>query len=159
MLISLCLSLLQSYDTKEPKTKFLSLKFFRGGGYNSLIINTMKNLFLHIFHLTDYQAVTRMTNQYLGKQRKTLIFCVLYKWSKKKGQKRRKRHKGRKRSLGQQLIVSSPKSHMSLQSIESLISLKPLRFLISLKFPNLLCPSRLCCLFCLSIILFAQNLL
>ena len=79
----MCLSLLQSYDTKEPKTKFLSLEFFRGGGDNALIISTMKKSFLCIFHPVDYQVVTRITKQYLGKVRKTLIFCILQTLVKK----------------------------------------------------------------------------
>ena len=77
MLIRLCLSLLQSYETKEPKTKLLSLEFFRGEGDNTLIINTMTNLFLHIFHLADYQAVTNTMKYKYGNLRKTLIFCIL----------------------------------------------------------------------------------
>jgi hypothetical protein len=51
------------------KTKFLSLEFFRGGGYNSLIINTMKNPFLRIFHLSDYQEVTTAVKGKAGKSR------------------------------------------------------------------------------------------
>lgn len=77
MLIRLCLSLLQSYDTKEPKTKFLSLEFFRGEGDNALIINTMTNLFLRIFHLSDYQIVTSVTKHKRGNPRKILIFWML----------------------------------------------------------------------------------
>lgn len=82
MLIRLCLSLLQSYDTKEPKTKFLSLEFFRGAGYNLLIINIMKKSFLCIFHLVDYQAVTRSIKHKRGNLRKTLIFCTLQVFTK-----------------------------------------------------------------------------
>lgn len=77
MLIRLSLSLLQSYDTKEPKTKFLSLEFFRGEEDNILIINTMTNSFLRIFHLTDFQAVTSVTKHEYGNPRKILIFCTL----------------------------------------------------------------------------------
>ena len=76
-MIRLCLSLLQSYDTKEPKTKFLSLEYFRGAGDNALIINTMTNSFLRIFHLTDYQAVTSVTKHKRGNPHKTLIFWML----------------------------------------------------------------------------------
>ena len=77
MLIRLSLSLLQSNDTKEPKTKFLSLEFFHGEGDNALIINTMTNSFLRIFHLADYQAVTSTTKHKRGNPHKTLIFCML----------------------------------------------------------------------------------
>ena len=42
-----------------------------------MIISTMKNSFLRVFHLADYQAVTRITKQDLGKVCKTLIFCTL----------------------------------------------------------------------------------
>ena len=77
MLIRLSLSLLQSYDTKEPKTKFLSLEFFRGKGDNTLIINTMTNSFLQIFHLSDYQAVTNTTKHEYGKVYKLLIIWIL----------------------------------------------------------------------------------
>ena len=77
MLIRSNLSLLQSYDTKEPKTKFLSLEFFRGEGDNALIINTMTNSFLQIFHLADYQVVTSATKHKRGNPHKTLIFCML----------------------------------------------------------------------------------
>ena len=90
MLIRLCLSLLQSYDTKEPKTKFLSLEYFRGAGYNLLIINTMKNLFLRFFHLADYQAVTNITKYKRGNPRKTLIFCTLQALAKDYGHAHRK---------------------------------------------------------------------
>ena len=90
MLIRLCLSLLQSYDTKEPKTKFLSLKFFRGAEYNLLIINTMTNSFLRIFHLTDYQAVTNTTKYKRGNPRKILIFCTLQVSTKDYGHAHRK---------------------------------------------------------------------
>ena len=90
MLIRLCLSLLQSYDTKEPKTKFLSLEYFRGVGHNSLIINTMKNLFLQIFHLSDYQAVTSSTKHKRGNPRKTLIFCTLQVLTKDYGHAHKK---------------------------------------------------------------------
>ena len=76
-MIRLCLSLLQSYDTKEPKTKFLSLEFFRGEMDNALIINTMTNLFLQIFHLVDYQAVTSATKRKRGKTCKLLIIWIL----------------------------------------------------------------------------------
>ena len=76
-MIRLCLSLLQSYDTKEPKTKFLSLEFFHGEGDNALIINTMKNPFLQIFHLADYQAVTSATEHEYGKASKLLIIWIL----------------------------------------------------------------------------------
>ena len=85
MLIRLCLSLLQSYDTKEPQTKFLSLKFFRREGDNALIINTMTNSFLRIFHLADYQAVTNTTKHKRGNPRKTLIFCTLQALNKDYG--------------------------------------------------------------------------
>ena len=43
----------------------------------------MKNTILQIFHLSDYQVVTRITKQYLGKVRKTLIFCILQTLVKK----------------------------------------------------------------------------
>ena len=92
MLIRLCISLLQSYDTKEPKTKFLCLEFFRGGGDNLLIINTMKNLFLLIFHPSDYQVVRRMIKQHLGKRCKILILCMLQTQIKKTTDKRLKRY-------------------------------------------------------------------
>lgn len=90
MLIRLCLSLLQSYDTKEPKTKFLSLEFFRGMGYNSLIINIMTNPFLRIFHLADYQAVTSATKYKRGNPRKILMFCILQVLTKDYGHEHRK---------------------------------------------------------------------
>lgn len=90
MLIRSNLSLLQSYDTKEPKTKFLSLEFFHGAGYNSLIINAMTNPFLQIFHLVDYQAVTSATKRKRGNPRKTLIFCILQVLTKDYGYAYRK---------------------------------------------------------------------
>ena len=90
MLIRLCLSLLQSYDTKDPKTKFLSLEYFRRAWYNPLIISTMKNLFLRIFHLSDYQAVTSTTKHLYVNPRKTLIFCPLQVLAKDYGHAHRK---------------------------------------------------------------------
>ena len=90
MLIRLCISLLQSYDTKEPKTKFLSLEFFRGEGDNTLIINTMTNSFLRIFHLSDYQAVTTSLKRKRGNLRKTLIFYMLQVLTKDYGHEHRK---------------------------------------------------------------------
>ena len=90
MLIRLCLSLLQSYDTKEPKTKFLSLEFFRWEGDNALIIDTMTNSFLQIFHLSDYQAVTSATKHKRGNPRKTLIFYMLQASTKDYGHAHRK---------------------------------------------------------------------
>ena len=84
------LSLLQSYDTKEPKTKFLSLEFFRGEGDNALIINTMTNSFLRIFHLSDYQAVTSVSKHKRGNPRKTLIFYMLQALTKDYGHEHRK---------------------------------------------------------------------
>ena len=89
-MIRLCLSLLQSYDTKEPKTKFLSLEYFREKGDNTLIINTMTNSFLRIFHLADYQAVTNTTKHKRGNPRKTLIFCTLQALNKDYGHADRK---------------------------------------------------------------------
>ena len=47
---------------------------------------------MRIFHLADYQAVTRMTKQYLGKQCKILIFCMLQTQIKKTTDKRLKRY-------------------------------------------------------------------
>ena len=89
-MIRLCLSLLQSYDTKEPKTKFLSLEYFRGMGYNLLIINTMKNPFLRFFHLADYRVVTSATKHLYGNARKTLIFYMLQALTKDYGHTHRK---------------------------------------------------------------------
>lgn len=89
-MIRLCLSLLQSYDTKEPKTKFLSLEFFRGEVNNTLIINTMTNPLLWIFHLSDYQAVTASLKRKRGNLRKTLIFCTLQVLTKDYGHAHRK---------------------------------------------------------------------
>ena len=89
-MIRLSLSLLQSYGTKEPKTKFLSLEFFRGEGDNALIISTMTNSFLLIFHLADYQAVTSATKHKRGNPRKTLIFCTLQALAKDYGHAHRK---------------------------------------------------------------------
>ena len=89
-MIRLCLSLLQSYDTKEPKTKFFSLDFFRGVGYNPLIINTMTNSFLRIFHLADYQAVTSAIKHKRGNPRKTLIFYMLQALTKDYGHAHKK---------------------------------------------------------------------
>ena len=90
MLIRLCLSLLQSYYTKDPKTKFLTLEYFRMAWYNPLIINTMKNLFLRIFHLSDYQAVTSTIKHLYVNPRKTLIFCSLQALTKDCGHAYRK---------------------------------------------------------------------
>ena len=42
-----------------------------------MIINTMKNTFLRIFHLFDYQAVTSTIKYERGNQHKTLILCAL----------------------------------------------------------------------------------
>ena len=53
--------------TQNTQNQIFEPRIFPRGGDNLLIINTMKNLFLQIFHLADYQLVTRMIKQYLGK--------------------------------------------------------------------------------------------
>ena len=78
MLIRLCLSLLQSYDTKEPKTKFLSLEYFRGGGCNSLIINTMKNRFCEFFIYLIISELRRRLCASTETTTKSLIICILH---------------------------------------------------------------------------------
>jgi hypothetical protein len=50
----------------------------------------MKNSFLQIFHLTDYQAVTKTTKYKRGNLRKTLIFCTLQVLAKNYGHAHRK---------------------------------------------------------------------
>ena len=57
---------------------------------NALIINTMTNLFLQIFHLADYQAVTSVIKHKRGNPRKTLIFYMLQALTKDYGHAHRK---------------------------------------------------------------------
>lgn len=65
-------------EQKQAQNQIFEVQIFpQGGGGNSLIISTMKNLFLLIFHLADYQAVTSATKRKRGNPRKTLIFCAL----------------------------------------------------------------------------------
>ena len=50
----------------------------------------MKNPFLRIFHLADYQAVTNIIKHKRGNPHKTLIFCTLQALSKDNGHAHRK---------------------------------------------------------------------